>query len=169
MKKTKNNERIIIVLAVALMLLLGFVLYSQKNTSMPQQATPVNQTKLYQSKNLKFSISLPINFTIKEMPGRITIENQDGTIYIDRNSTNFGNLKDYLQDLDSKNKVQILKEKNEIINGYQSNNRTIKFGSRDIQKTYSLYIDGWIYNIYSNSEDLFNDLDQIAQFFRYTP
>lgn len=171
MKKTKNNEKIIIVLAFALILLVGFVFYSQKNTSMPQQATPVNQTKLYQSENLKFSIQVPVNYQIEDTGITVSLKSDKGEISISRNGTQFTNLTEYLKDFDQKRKLKIEEENKLSINGFEATSRIEEFttGLPNRHKIYFIFVGSWGFSTSTTSEVLFADLDQIAHSFRYTP
>lgn len=144
------------------------VSYPTKSPS-PESTKSAEQTKTFQSKNLKFSINMPISYKTEEKLGKVIIATSKGEIYVDRNGTNFTNLKEYLSDLDAHNKNQILQDSPEMIDNYEASNRLLKYSSGEIQKLYTIYIDNWIYNIYTNSEALYNDLDQIARSFKYTP
>ncbi len=172
MKKPAQRKNTFSILVIVLFfLIIGvIVLNSQKsriNEQRPQITT--NQIKTFQSKNLKFSISLKPDYKINEKAGRIELLNSGGVINIDRNGTNFDNLKEYLNDLDKRNRVEIVKEEYKTINNYSTVFRKLKFPSGEIQQGYTLFIDNWVYNIYSNVESLFTNLDQIVQSFRYTP
>lgn len=173
MKKAKNNEKIIIVLAVALILLLGFILYSQSkpSTSTPQQINPSNETKLYLSKNLKFSIEVPANSQIEEKLTSLLIKINGQDIVISRSATNFQNINQYVETLSELNKIIITNKKVGQINGLESISGSIKSLNDPSKndKTFFIYIDYWVYTISTSSESLFNILDQIARSFRYVP
>lgn len=173
MKKIKNNEKIIIALAVALILLLGLVLYSQSSpsTSTPQQINPSNEAKLYTSKNLKFSLQIPTLWRVTEDQTFTDLTSQDGKINVSRIATNFDNVNAYLADFDSKRTIKIASEEKMLINGYDSIKREERFigGTIAEQKVYYIYIRGWIYSLSTSSKELYSDLDQIARSFRYIP
>lgn len=140
-------------------------------TKAPQASASANFTKLFKSsKTMKFSIEVPSNYTVEEKLGRVIItSDSQAKIYIDRIGTNFNNLNDYLNNLDSHNKTQILSQKQESIKNYAANIRTLKFPSGETQYVYTFYIDGWIYSIYTNDLSISITLDQIAQSFKYNP
>ncbi len=183
MKRSAQKGNILIILVIIAALTAGVVFYLKSNspttpttnyinpptTSQPTSTKSAEQTKTFQSKTLKFTIILADNFQIEEKPGRVDLLNPNGKAYIDRNTTNFSDINEYLKDLDMHNKVKIIENKQIAINNYSANLRRITLGSGETQKVYTIFIDGWIYSIYSDSDSLYSDLDQIAKSFRYTP
>lgn len=166
---------LILVSAVVLFVLSG-IMTTEKNSTVQNTPEEITQNKngsnlktFKSSSVMKFSINIPKNLEAEENLGRVTIISQYGKIYIERNGTNFANLKDYLNDLDVQNKPKILEENQRLINNNQGSIRLIKYGTGEIQKVIVIFSEGWIYNFYTNSETLYDDLDQIAQSFRYTP
>ena len=93
-------NKIIFLLFAVVLLVGGFAWY--KTTLIPE--APKQQTKPFESKLMKFKITLPQELTIEEKFGRVTISSGSGKIYIDRNGTNFDSLKSYITDLSVKNK-----------------------------------------------------------------
>ncbi|OGE45739.1 hypothetical protein A3B39_01970 [Candidatus Daviesbacteria bacterium RIFCSPLOWO2_01_FULL_37_10] len=180
----KQQGNVLIILSILVVLSLGVIFYyvysKPENIATPYQepsiikiqptsTNSVDQTKPYQSMPMKFNVELPVKFQAVEKPGRITFSNTEGNIIIDRNGTNFISLKDYLVDLDSRNKVQISEETQLTINQYSATNRLIKYQSGEIQKIYIIFVSGFIYNFQTDSQSLYDDLDQIAKSFRYIP
>lgn len=138
---------------------------TQTTTSSPSS----QELKTFQSKIMKFSINTPIKFDSVENLGRATISSPEGKLYIDRNATNFDNLDDYLKDLNNRNKAEILTEEKKTVSDYQASSRSVRFSTGEVQKEIVIFADGWIYNFFTNEESLYDDLDQIAQSFRYIP
>lgn len=169
--------KILLPIIAALVLISGYFMLSKNGipnitpkTLQVSSPSPTPQFKTFKSSSvMKFTIDVPSNFSVEENLGRVKITAPDGQIFIDRNGTNFNNLKDYLKDLDMKNKTQILENKTTNINGYDATIRSLKFSSGENQKTFVIFANNWIYNIFTNSENLYSTLDQIAQSFRYTP
>lgn len=123
------------------------------------------QTKIYSSKEMKFSIDVPTDLKIDEKFFRVTLSSANGNIYIERNGTNFSNIDDYLNDLDKKNNSVTLSKEKININNFPAI-RGIVNGDR----YYFIYADKWtIFTLFVASKSLFSDLDKIAQSFRYTP
>lgn len=130
-----------------------------------------NQIKTYQSKNLQFNIGPSNDWKIDEGNAFVNLNNNYGKINLSRIATNFYNLSDYLKDFDSKRTVKIDLEESLMIDGYDSIKRTENFtgGSIIKQKVYYIFIDSWVYSLSTSSESLYDELDQIAKSFRYTP
>jgi len=175
----KNNS--LIILAVVIALLVGVVLSLKVNkenkTSVPSQSKPNatidtrERTKIFQSKLLKLNIAVPTTFNVKDEGIRLLISNPDGMIILSRNGTQFNLLDDYIKDFDIKHKTQVLNEKMLTINAHPAFNRIMKYpGSTPVgDKIYFIYVGDAVYHISTSSPVLFDDLDQIAQSFRYTP
>lgn len=172
----KGNIAVIFVVLAASALGILIYLKSQPNniadqnqtaklTASQPTATPVlKQTKTFQSKNLKFSIVVPANFQVEEKFTRVTITAPDGLIYITRSGTNFSNLDDYLYDLENKNHFNLKNRQK-----FSRDSLTIISGFKDKEKEYFIFVDNWVYLLSTSSESLFDDLDQIAQSFKYIP
>ena len=175
MKKQKGNLSlfliiIILTVGVAIYLFVSRGTYAPQNSYTTPSPSPTNVVlKTFQSKLMKFSIATPAEFDSVENLGRVTISASQGKLYVDRNATNFYNLDDYLIDLNNRNKPEVLNENEELIDNYQAVSRLIRFGTGEVQKEIIIFADGWIYNIFTNVESLYSNLDQIAQSFRYAP
>lgn len=127
--------------------------------------TQTKQPRIYTSKAMKFSINTPIDFKIEERFFRVTLSKTEGNIYIERSGTNFDNIDDYLNDLDKRNN-SVTQNKEKI---YINNLSAIR-GMADNDRYYFIYVDKWIiFTLFTESNQLFADLDTIAQSFRYTP
>lgn len=158
----------------------AFNRYSQPTTLLtPPQAkqtpptSPASQElKTFQSKNLKFSIQIPTDFQTEEKFTRVTLSNTNrDEIFINRIATDFSNLEDHLNDLNKKNKVEVIEQKSIAINKYQALVRLIKYpgGPSQGERVYNIFVDNWVYSISTTFESLYDDLDQIARSFRYIP
>ena len=181
--KQKGNVIIILVLTVAIVL--GVALYSQfqsvpkssEPTPTPQTAQAVStsspepeNTKTFQSKNLHFSIQVSPNFQIKDDDTSVDLVSSDGQISIVRNGTNFNDLNSYISNFDSKRKLVSSNIKKVTINGFEALSRIVKFTEEGVeQKSYYIYINNNVYILSTTSESLYDDLDQIANSFQYTP
>lgn len=175
MKKQKDGHNLALGLTIVILfglLLLGYFLArSNKNLNSINnyQQSNINQNTIFQSKNLKFSVSIPANFEIEESFTTVIFKNQNGEIIVGRSGTNFIKLEDYLEDLTRKNTAtitnrQYMDGKSDIIKG------KIQYLKSKAQKEiYFIYSDNWVYSISTDSEELFDDLDRIAKSFRYAP
>lgn len=170
-------NKIVLLILVIVLIAGGLVYLQNKSTTIPtsqttdtnktQSASPASseQTKKFQSSNvLKFSIILPNTYEIEEKFGSVNISTSKGKILISQNGTNFENLKDYIKN--SRNNLETrIQNKNTLeINGMES-----IFGNIDREKVYLIYKDYTVYSLSTSSESLYDDLDQIAQSFRYAP
>ena len=174
--KIKTNHGLIII--IVFIFLFGLVIYLLGNTNKTyvlQTTTGItskSDTENFQSKDLRFTITIPSLYTVRE--GQTYVEvllNGVITFDIVRNGTNFESLDTYLKDSDIKKKLTtVTDEKTLTINGHRSASRIeTNAGSKIKQKLYYIYVDNWVYILSTSSESLFPDLDQIAQSFRYTP
>lgn len=163
-----------ITLIVVLLVLLSFFLYlttvksltqapSPSANSYPTQTIAINN---YQSDLLNFSIDYPSTVRMELHDTTVTLfgTNSVDYIYISRASTNFENIQDYVEDLSVKNHFTVVDRIQ-----YQQYGQDILTGIVDHDKTYFIYIDGWVYTISTSSPELYDELDQIARSFRYIP
>jgi hypothetical protein len=134
------------------------------------QATP-DQTKTYHSKTLKISFSYPSDFQVEEKFTTISLKNNAGVVLISRNGTNFSNIESYLKDSDSKVNLKVDQENKFTAGDLDHVTRIEQFtsGSINKHKIDFIYKDYNIYSISTSSEELYDELDQIAQSFRYIP
>ena len=169
-KKIKKGSSFTFLLIVfgGLLSILFIAVYFSKasNNSYNQTANTYNsnETKIYESKNLKISMEVPPSSEIVENLGSLIIKSEGGKISIGQNGTNFNNLNDYI--VNSRNNLQsrLLNRKELIINGLEAVS-----GDIDNEKLYLIYTDYNVYHISTTSPELFGDLDEIAQSFKYTP
>lgn len=154
-----------------------FVFHKSSRKSSPQQygnntvtasASP-NELKTFESKTMKFSIQSPLKFQIKDNVISVDLQTKEGKITIVRNGTNFNNLKDYLNDFDSKRGLRVSDTKNLEIDMHDSVSRLVNPQENTEQKSYYIYVNNLVYIFSTKHPALFFDLDQIAQSFKYTP
>ncbi len=143
-------------------------------TNLPNfEPTPTPALKTFKSTNLEFVIEMPARYKAEEEVGRIRIFDieEKNNIYLARTATDFKSLSKYTEDLDYRNKPNILFENTLIID--DSDAKFIEYdypeSAKNVQREYVIYVEGWIYSIYTDSKNNVHDLDQIAKSFRYTP
>lgn len=175
MTKEKNNKnRNLIILAVVILVTVGvFVLINLSQSTYKSGAlNNPQQTKTFQSSDvMDFYIVIPEEFKVDEnFTSVIIVAGSEGKILIGRSGTNFDNLNDYLDDLNTKNRSQVIDSQSSSINEYAAVKQ--KLVNEDLQDsnriTYFIYVDGWVYSLSTSSESLYDDLDQIAKSFKYT-
>ncbi len=140
---------------------------SASNLASPTSSPSATQTKLYQSKNLKFSVVVPADFQPEEKLTTINLSKGNMYIQIARVAINYNNIQDYVQQLSKLNNFNLTQKESSVINGYHSIDGIIK--STGEEKDYFILVDGWVFTISTNSRVLYNNLDQIAQSFKYIP
>lgn len=166
--KKNNSFRFLLIVFAGLLAIFLIAVYFNKISNNSYNQSLINnsssETKIYKSKDLGFSIEVPFNSEIVENLGSLIIKLEDGNILIGQNATNFNNLTDYI--LNSRNNLQsrMLDRRDLTINGLEA-----VLGSVDNEKLYLIYTDYNVYHIYTTSQTLFDDLDKIAQSFKYTP
>ncbi len=174
-KLNKNNNLIHISLFVliAFFLLFSFVLKNSTTQSkQPHTETSMISEKEYQSSFLKLNFKYPADFQLKEIDTSIYLEGKRGLIRIDSTGTNFDTLVGHLKGLEVMNKVNIIDRRNVRINNLDGISAVIKNPLSHAPDTYSyfFYPTEWtVYSISTDSQELRNDVDTIAQTFVYTP
>lgn len=177
MRKQKDSHNLALgmtIIILSSLLLLGyFVARSNKNLNSVndyQQVNP-NQDTTFKSENLKFSVSVPPSFTTEEKFVSVNFKNNSGEFVVDRVGTNFSNLPDYLNDLSGRNNIQIVDREEKEISGLEAiKARIIRPSDLGyVNINYFIYTNNSVYTLSTDSEELFDDLDQIAQSFRYAP
>ena len=177
-KKNKPKNNNIILLIIFFLFIFGVVLYLAVNinkTFTPKSNISINKwggMKTFQSKDLKFSIKVPQNFSIKSSNTGIDLMRPEGSIEIVRNGTQFISLSEYLSEFDNIRDIKIKTSENINITGYIATRREeerVIGGVIKNLKAYYVWIDGIVYILSTASGSLFADLDQIAQSFKYNP
>lgn len=161
--KQKSNVLFLVIVIAALAI--GAVIYYKSSSSQPESTKSAEQTKTFQSSSvMKFTIELPINYKANEKFGSVTINTDTRQILIGQNGTNFNNLQDYIKNSRNNLDTRLTNRKNLKINGLDAT-----FGFIGEERIYLIYAENTVYSISTKSSSLFDDLDQIAQTFRYTP
>lgn len=163
----KRNRTILTLTIVTITFIVGIVIFFvriNRNISLKILNNSEMQIKTYQSKVMKFTINLPNGFEVNENLGSVTINASTGSMYIDRNGTNFDTIDMYIKDLHQKNKVNFTNSQALKIDGSSA----VK-GFIDNKKIYFIYTQYTVYVLSTKESSLYSDLDQIAQSFRYIP
>lgn len=178
----QNQSGKIVLVLVLLLLLIGAAVYfflpglknqeyTEPISDLSVQASPNNKTD-FVSKEMDFSIKNNANLVVKEYANSIDLYSGNEKINISRIATNFLELKEYLNDFDSKRKLKIEGEKVLEIGNLNVIERFELFEVGPIKEQKIIYIltkDGWVYTISSSSKSLYPFLDQIVQSFEYKP
>ena len=162
-------KKILLILAIFLLAVFIFSQFKSGNLFNTNSAQYSSQTRTFQSKNLQFSILIPKTAEIKEGQTYVDIKIDQMLVDVTRNGTNFSSLEEYTKDFDAKNSVDINKMEPSIINGYNVISRQETANNTKHKIYYIFTTDGWVYTLSTSSESLYDDLDQIAQSFRYNP
>ena len=149
-------------------------LTKQKPIPITQISSPSptsQELKTFQSKILKFTIQIPMNFNVKDEGSRVTITTPTGNIYISRNGTQFKSLKDFLEDLDVKNKITPVDQEKYMVRDYSAMTRVIKFpgGKPEGERLEYIYVDNAVYIFKAEKKELYETNYQIVQSFKYSP
>ncbi len=182
MKKTKKSYKNIWMIAiVGLLAIFLLLIITKKQTQITpssnnQNSTTIsdlsptiilpNNSKSYHSKLLGITIDVPDRFSIEDELGTITLKevNTKDKIIISGIGTNSDSLDGYLIDITNYNRLEVTNKQNPTINGLPAIKAIIN------GKSYFLiYKNNWVATLMTSSTDLFDDLDQIAQSFHYTP
>jgi hypothetical protein len=183
-KKNKNrNKKLLILIGVVVFILFFIVFLKQKQTFKYQiyqkaiptiipTATPSPSVREYHSKFLKIRFMVPSEFEISELDNDIALKSKIGEASIERIGTNNDSIEGYLFGLSDLNKLEITDKQKVKINGMDVIICKIKSNANDNpeRRSYFFYPTlGTIFVISTRSQELFGELDQIAQSFRYEP
>lgn len=170
-EEKKSNSGIIVVIFVVIVF--GFIVYFVGNINkifLLRSKTVINNLKTYTSEEMKFSIHIPSKFQVEDLEIKLILSYYGKEISMIRNGTNYDNLTDYLVNFDKKRNLVVSEVKRVLIDGKDVLVRMLEFPEEKIkQKAYYVYVDNWVYILSTSSEDLYGDLDQIVQSFRYMP
>lgn len=174
-----NNKYILTIVGIIAIiffaLFLSRVSYTKPEVII-QSLTSPTQTSLsereYISKDLEFSITIPEEHKIiDEGSSFLTLQRDGNDIDIDRISTNYLQLTDYIENLEEKNNLDI-----EILQSLNVNQLPSMIGiikanlTNSSEKIYFIKADTYrIYTISTSSPEAYDDLDKVAQSFRYIP
>src|SRR5258708_1321633 len=174
MRRKKNNKKVYILIGILFSICLVFVLINFfKKTyeniyqqSLPSEVvvTPAIINKIYHSKFLKITITLPTDFYKEERFGTITLKKNGyiGEIILTSIGTNENSLEQYIADDNGKLSTNNIRN-HVTINGLKSIETILEYPSNPSlnHKGYAFYINHTVYSIYTFFPSLYNDLDQI--------
>lgn len=169
--KAKNQKNLILFAIIIIFVLVGALAYSKSDilNSLFVAQNESQPTKTFESKYLKFKIDLPYGFQATDETSRITINSNQGQMSITRNGTNYSKLEDYISDFDSKRKLTASEAKNVLIDGHEALYRNVEYPDQSFkQKSYYIFVGNAVYIFSTSSEAFYDELDQIAQSFKYT-
>lgn len=177
-KKNKNNKKIvwaffglIVILLIFLTLLTGGFLRKEKS-QIVQNISPTTQVESnsYHSEILKITIEIPNGVSVKEenVLRELILEKNGSRIKVHRFSTNrsYDSIKIFLDEVyNSGNQPMQVVRKSTKIDGKDCEISILKK-----YKKYYCYLDSNSFlSFYTESSELYSDLDQIARSFRYEP
>ncbi len=165
----KSSTLVFILLAAAGIIVAAGTYYTfQKNSSEPTPTTAKSLKTFKSSETMDFTIELPVEYEVEERFGSATINTKNGSIKVGLYGTNYDNLRDHMLNLNELNKYDVIDSNFLEISGHESLVQQIKWLS-GILKEYVIYIEGNVYSFSTEQPELYDDLDQIARSFRYTP
>jgi hypothetical protein len=130
-----------------------------------ESSNGTDDTKTYTtSEILEFSIDVPYNFGVSESNGSVTVITESGKIDIVQNSTNLDDLEGFFEYHPDDPKSRMEDARAVEINGLEA-----IAGFIQEEKIYFIYANYNVYILSTSDEVLYDDLDQIAKSFRYTP
>lgn len=162
-------SRKIILLSIVVVIITSGFLVLKKNNLGNQSIIVDNdesdkESKEYVSEVLHFRVEYDKKFSVNENLGSITFSNSEGEVLVNRNGTNFDNLDSYLKE-NQNHLSEILSSKEEMsVNGLDAVSGVI--GN---ERIYFIYVSSAVYTFSTDSENLYEDLDQIAKSFEYIP
>lgn len=172
-KLTQKQSVWTVVFILLLVFIIGFISFSyfRNYRSQPTPAPSLTpQTKTFHSDVMDFTIEVPDKYQVNDLNLAVDLISTNGQISVVRNGTNFTNLDDYISDFDSKRNIKSKNFNKSSFGGYEVLSRIITLSDNDItQKSYYIRVNSMVYIFSTNSVELFSDLDQIAQSFKYTP
>lgn len=175
MKKFQKHNLHLIALFVVCGIFVALTLAVIKGSYVARQNNPTKViNSVFTSSVNQFSIDLgKVSYEkINEDYNEVSIVRSEGIIQIGKIGTNFNTLNDYISDLIDKNDLLSEVQEELFINGSPAIRTVIKFpvSKAKDQKMYFIYpTERTVYTLSTDSEVLYDDLDQIARSFRYIP
>jgi len=127
--------------------------------------TPVlNRDETYSSNHLGIQLTIPAEFTIKNTGISLVLSKDKNTIVIGRSGSFFDNLDMHIDSLIKKNHLTLSQIDYDPIQSYES-----IAGYINAEKIYFIYVDSLVFSFSTSSPELYDDLDQIVQSFKYIP
>lgn len=171
--KHKHNISVVVLMGVILLfVLLIFSNFVTNDSKSSKTVANFEKKYVYTSKVNDFIIDLTeIDYeTVEETYNFTSIVADEGQIHITINGTNFDNIQDYLSDLSQKNSFSLENSENiDIGNSPAIKGKIMPMFSSKSQMAYFIYPDKWIvYTLSTDSPELYDELDQIAESFKYT-
>lgn len=168
--KKQNILHLLILLIVGLasIIFLQTIISNSKDKKVEITSSTV---KKYIFSNLNFSVEVPEGFKAQDTGITVIFSGMNGKIEVARNGTQFNTLDDYLLNSDNKSNIIVQEERVEKISNYETVQRIEGQGdkSKPKYKIYFIFVRSFVYTLSTDSEALYDDLDQIARSFRYTP
>lgn len=176
MKKKSNNKYnilfLVIIIFVAVIVYVSYKANYLKKVTINSSNAPTIVLHKYTSNNKKISFTFPEGYDIDDAYNSISLKKNNQYITLDGIGTNYTNLTGYLDSLERRNRIQIEDRQEVLINGRKVVKARIQHPISKSSDTFSyfFYPEEWtVYSISTDSIDLKDDLDKIAQSFTYTP
>lgn len=125
----------------------------------------------YSSQLLRFQITIPADFQVNEQYTNLSLSRNNEEIIITRTASQFTHLEDYISSLESKNNIKINTLQKLEIDGLNSIKGSIMYTSPENlpEQVFFIFGNGRVYTLSTSSQNLYDELDQIAHSFHYTP
>lgn len=193
MKKTVQNGNTAVVVSLLIVSLgivglFGYYLKTNKTSEAPKKENVYNpsdntnyiyqvstetaqEKSIYKSIGMKITVNYPKKFQLDDQSVQLILSDNGKHIIISREGTQFTSLNDYLNNVEEKNNVTSISREELKIDNYIAIKRFSKIDTNDNNstKSYHVLIESRIYSLSTISPELYSDLDQIAQSFKYTP
>lgn len=173
MKKNKKQKNKIYILIIILVIFIGVFIFLKKPASQPitnNSIVSTDTSRKFYSKTLKFEIDVPAGFQVEDKYSTILLANSSGNIRIGSIGTNYNNLEEYINDLGKKNKLEFKNKESLTINGLSAIKVIVHPINNNLDETtYFIYSEYSVYHLSTEKPALYNNLDIIAQSFKYTP
>lgn len=173
MKKEKFHYSAMVVVLLGLIIFFGLLSYSFLYLDKDKYniVKPSQESNIYVSELNGFSIDLTgLEYEkIEDNYNLAKIITKEGEIIITVNGTNFSTIHDYIDTFDSRRNIKVLSSEEVTINGKDNLIREVSFPDLEIQeKTYNTLLNHTVYTLSTDSPELYDELDQIANSFEYT-
>ncbi len=166
MSKKSYGNKLVLVIFAFLLAGMYIVLFKQLATLkyVNPSSSAIERTNTYRSNILEMSVTVSDGFEVEESGNFITLTSDEGTIHIDRISTNENSIRAYVQKLREKNNINVQEHKAQ----YFRNVEVLETMIEDSDLTYFLSPKlGRIFSLSTTSPELYDDLEKIVQSFEY--
>lgn len=165
----KHHYNIVVIVLLSIILLFVLLMFTFYRAEMQNNSNLSENTREHISPTMNFSISYPAFFELNDNGIEVSLKNEEGEIEIVRNGTTDMKPESILSNFDGmRNPISVISSQNNSLSGYTGILRQEEYPNLGVsKKTQYIFLPGTMFVLSTSSENLYDELDQVAQSFRY--